>query len=87
MINYFQAKLVGGNCILSVQKSELLSIMQAHQLLTPTFHHTVYQESCAALLRLDSGGYSLAAVQQMQAAAWLTLCNMPGIATTPSPLA
>lgn len=66
---------------MSVQKLEPLPIMQALQLLTPTFHHTdnvsVYREFCAALLCRDSGGYSMAAVQQMPAATCITLCNMP----------
>ena len=88
MANYFQGKLVSGHSILSAQKSDLLSTMQRHQLLTPTFQHTgsvgVYREFCAALLWLDSPGYSLVAVKQLPVATRITLCTMLGITTTPA---
>ena len=88
MANHFQGKLISGHSILSAQKSDLLSTMQRHPLLTPTFQHTgsvgVYREFCAALLWLDSPVYSLTAIKQLPVATRITLCTMLGIVATPS---
>ena len=88
MSNHFLTKLVPGHKILSAQKPELLSIMHAHLLLTPTcaFAGGVakYREFCAALIWADAGAFSLAAVKQLPPVARITLCDMLGIVSVPT---
>lgn len=86
MANHFQAQLIANHRILSAQKPELLAVMQAHPLFTPISPNrgalATYRECCAALLWLDSGGVSLAAVGQLPASARMTLCFVLGFPTT-----